>query len=393
MNFAQDLVQRIRGVIGTEDAFVPLHIPEFSGREKELLINCLDTGWVSSAGEYVDRFEDDIARLSGCKYGVAVVNGTSALEIALLVAGVEANDEVLLPALTFVATANATSHAGAIPHFVDSAYNTLGICPQRLRSHLEEIAEVRDGKTWNRFTGRCIAAVVPVHIFGCPVDIDEIDAVMSDWPMVVVEDAAESLGSRYKGRPCGNLGKVAAVSFNGNKIITTGGGGAIVTDDSRLAQRAKHLTTTAKIPHKWEFLHDDVGFNYRMPNINAALGVAQLEQLDTRLYQKKNLLNAYSRAFDGFNGVTLFRAPAISESNNWLVTLLLDQDYSHQRDQLLQTLNDAGIMVRPVWTLMHRLPMYTKNPRADLSCAEDLEARLINIPSSAYLGEKGIRNL
>ena len=389
MDFSKDLVQRIRGVIGTEETFVPLHVPEFHGRERELLLDCIDTGWVSSVGSYVDAFEAEVARLSGCTYGVVVANGTAALQIALIVAGVQAGDEVLVPALNFVATANATSHVGAVSHFVDSAYDTLGICPVRLRAHLEQVAEVRDVANWNHQTGRRIAAVVPMHVFGCPVDMDGLDTVVADWPMVVVEDAAESLGSRYKGRLCGSLGNVAAVSFNGNKIVTTGGGGAIVTNDAALAKRAKHLTTTAKLPHKWAFLHDEVGYNYRMPNLNAALGVAQLEQLDRRLAQKQSLVDAYERAFHGLNGVQLFHAPEGSVSNNWLVTLVLDLGHAQDRDHVLQVLNDAGIMTRPIWTLMHRLPMYAQNPRADLSQAEDLEARVLNIPSSAYLGTRG----
>ena len=291
-----------------------------------------------------------------------------------------------MPALTFVATPNAASHLGAVPHFVDSAYDTLGVCPVRLRTHLEQVAEVRDGQTWNRQTGRRIAAIVPMHVFGCPVDMDALDAVIVDWPMTVVEDAAESLGSTYKGRPCGSLASLAAISFNGNKIVTTGGGGAIVTDDAALAKRAKHLTTTAKQAHRWAFVHDEVGYNYRMPNLNAALGVAQLEQLDTRLAQKRALFQAYRAAFDGLDGVALFEAPAGSVSNNWLVALVLDPSHVAERDSLLDALNDAGIMTRPIWTLMHRLPMYTDAPRADLTQAEDLEGRVLNIPSSAYLG-------
>lgn len=386
MAFSEEIVQRIRGVIGTEEAFVPLHVPEFHGRERELLLDCIDSGWVSSVGSYVDAFEEEVARLSGCKYGVVVANGTAALQISLIVAGVQAGDEVLVPALTFVATANAVSHLGAVPHFVDSAYETLGICAVRLRAHLEQMAEVRHGATWNRETGRRIAGVVPMHVFGCPVDMDGLYAVLADWPMVLVEDAAESLGSCYRGRPCGSLGTVAAVSFNGNKIITTGGGGAIVTNDERLAKRAKHLTTTAKMPHKWAFFHDEIGYNYRMPNLNAALGVAQLEQFDTRLAQKLKLFQAYARAFRGVSGVQLLTAPEGSVSNNWLIALVLDPVRAPDRDQVLGVLNNSGIMARPIWTLMHRLPMYLGNPRADLSQAEDLEARVLNIPSSAYLG-------
>ena len=383
---AEDLTQRIRSVIGTENGLVPLHVPEFNGRERDLVLNCIDTGWVSSVGSYVDIFEAEVARRADCSYGVAVVNGTAALEIALVVAGVKGNDEVLVPALTFVATANATTHVGATPHFIDSSYETLGICPVRLRSHLEQVAVVREGETWNRRTGQRIAAVVPMHVFGCPVDIDGLYEVIADWPMVLVEDAAESLGSRYRERFCGSLGELAAISFNGNKIITTGGGGAVVTNNADFAQRAKHLSTTAKIAHKWEFIHDETGYNYRMPNLNAALGVAQFEQLDTRLAQKKSLFNAYKRSLDGLEGVQLFHAPSGSLTNNWLITLVLDPIFANQRDYLLQVLNGEGIMARPIWKLMHHLPMYAKHPRADLSQAEDLVTRVLNIPSSAYLG-------
>lgn len=386
---AEDLAQRIRSVIGTQRGTEPLHAPEFNGRERDLVLDCIDTGWVSSVGSYVDIFETEVARRAGCSYGVAVVNGTAALEIALIVAEVNSNDEVLVPALTFVATANATRHVGAMPHFIDSSYDTMGICPVRLRSHLEKVAVVRDGETRNRETGRRIAAVVPMHVFGCPVDVDGLYEVISDWPMVLVEDAAESLGSRYRGRVCGSLGELAAISFNGNKIITTGGGGAVVTNNAELAKRAKHLSTTAKLAHKWEFRHDEIAYNYRMPNLNAALGVAQLEQLTERLNQKQRLFDNYAKAFHGLVGAQLFRAPNGSESNNWLVTIVLDQAKAKSRDAVLQVLNDKGIMARPVWSLMHRLPMYQSAPRADLSQAEDLEARLLNIPSSAYLGRQG----
>jgi perosamine synthetase len=387
MNLAEELVQRIRVVIGDQDAFVPLHVPEFHGRERELLLDCIDTGWVSSTGSYVDAFEAEVAHVSGCKYGVVVNNGTSALQIALMVSGVVAEDEVMMPALTFVATANAACHVGAVPHFVDSAYDTLGICPSRLRAHLEQVAEVREGVTWNLKTGRRIQAIVPMHVFGCPVDMNALNSVVSDWPMAVVEDAAESLGSTYRGNPCGSLGQIAAISFNGNKIITTGGGGAIVTNDLALAKRAKHLTTTAKLKHKWAFIHDEVGYNYRMPNLNAALGVAQLEQLGERLKQKKFLFENYANAFNGMVGAKLFAPPEGSISNNWLMTLILDYDKSSERNIILEKLNDAKIMTRPIWTLMHRLPMYDSVPRADLTQAIDLEGLILNIPSSAYLGQ------
>lgn len=385
-NLSEELTRRIRRVISVQESIVNLHVPEFHGRERELVLDCLDTGWVSSVGSYVDTFESEIAHHAGCKYGVAVANGTAALQISLILAGVTSSDEVLVPALTFVATANASSYLGATPHFIDCAYETLGVCPSRLRVHLEQVAEVRDGQTWNRNTGRRIAAIVPVHVFGCPVDIDGLYEVVAEWPMVVVEDAAESLGSRYKGRICGSLGKLAAISFNGNKIVTTGGGGAIVTNDSDLAKRAKHLSTTAKLDHDWEFIHDELGYNYRMPNLNAALGVAQLEQLDERLLQKKRLFDRYTKEFHGLTGIKLFTAPNVSVSNNWLVTVILEPEYAKDRNKVLQFLNEHGIMARPVWRLMHHLQMYKNNPRADLSQAEDLEARVLNVPSSAYLG-------
>ena len=382
----EEFAQRTRSVIGNHDKDVALHEPEFHGRERELVLDCIDTGWVSSVGSYVDAFETEIARRSGCSHGIAVSNGTAALQIALIASEVKTNEEVLIPALTFVATANAASYLGAIPHFIDSCYKTLGVCPLRLRSHLEQIAVVRDGKTWNRMTGRRIAAIVPVHIFGCPVDIDGLDAVVADWPMKVVEDAAESLGSSYKGRVCGSLGTVAAVSFNGNKIITTGGGGAVVTNDVNLAKLAKHLSTTAKHAHTWEFVHDQIGYNYRMPNLNAALGVAQLEQLDERLRLKQRLFERYQKTFYGLIGGKLFIPPDEFNSNNWLVTFIFEREYSEDRDKVLQVLNDGGIRSRPVWRLMHRLPMYQSVPRADLTQAEDLETRMLNLPSSAYLG-------
>lgn len=384
-DFAENLLRCIRDVVGVTDTIVPLHVPEFHGRERELINDCLETGWVSSIGSYVDTFEKNVARFTGCSYAVAVMNGTAALQVALQVTGVRTNDEVLIPALTFVATANAASYIGAIPHFIDSAYDTLGVCPTSLRAHLENVAEVRGGVTWNNKTGRRISAIVPMHVFGCPVNMRDLDKVLLDWPMAVVEDAAEALGSQHMGQLCGSLGQIAAVSFNGNKIITTGGGGAIVTNDKKLAERAKHLTTTAKLFSKWDFVHDEVGYNYRMPNLNAAMGVAQLEQLEARLRQKKILFNQYSEAFLGLAGVQLFSPPKISTSNNWLITIILDRAHANDRDHVLKTLNEAKIMARPSWTLMHRLPMYKRAPRADLTHAEDLAMRVLNIPSSAYL--------
>lgn len=385
MSFETDLVARVRQVTGESDDFIPLHAPEFRGREWEYVKDCLDTGWVSSVGNYVDRFEQEAAAACGVRYGVAVVNGTAALHIALLVGGVQPGDEVIVPALTFVATANAVSHAGAIPHLVDSSESTLGLDSEALERHLQRIATSGTDGPVNRETGRRIAAIVPMHVFGIPVDMDPLVELGARWNLPIIEDAAESLGSRYRGRPCGSFGKLATLSFNGNKIITTGGGGAIVTDDEGLAKRAKHLTTTAKVPHRWAFVHDEIAYNYRLPNLNAALGVAQFEQLAVRVAAKRRLAERYSEHFAGFDGARILREPEGSESNYWLNTLILDHSRADRRDASLEALNAAGLMARPIWALMHRLPMYAACPRADLSVAEDIEARVVNLPSSAGL--------
>jgi perosamine synthetase len=384
-NFARAFVDRLRYVVGGGTEAVALHEPEFSGAEWELVKDCLDSGWVSSVGKYVDRFESEIAQRCGARYGVAVVNGTAALHAALIVSGIQPGDEVIVPALTFVATANAAAHAGAIPHFVDSAADTLGLDPTALRGHLGKIADRRDGSCVNAETGRRIAAIVPMHAFGHPVDMDALLALSADFDLPVIEDAAESLGSLYKGAPCGALGRIGALSFNGNKIITTGGGGAIVTNDPDLARKVKHLTTTAKTPHRWEFNHDEVGYNYRLPNINAALGCAQLARLDELVARKRRLAERYLSGFGEFEGLRIFREPAFATSNYWLNAAMLDADRIGERDALLAAANEGGLMCRPAWTLLHRLPMYRNCPRAALPVAEAIEARLVNIPSSAKL--------
>jgi perosamine synthetase len=383
---AQTFVSRLRTLARGGADFVPLHEPEFAGAEWDLVKDCLDSGWVSSVGKYVDRFETEIANRCGVRHGVAVVNGSAALHAALIVTGVRPADEVIVPALTFVATANAVTHAGAVPHFIDSAMDTLGVDPKALRLHLVAIADRSGGVTINAKTGRRIAAIMPMHVFGHPVDMDGLLAVAADFALPVIEDAAEALGSLYKSKPCGGLGRIGALSFNGNKIITTGGGGAIVTDDPDLALRAKHLTTTAKMPHKWAFLHDEVGYNYRLPNINAALGCAQLARLDDFLIRKRRLAERYAAGFADCEGLTVVREPAFGTSNYWLNAVMLDEDRAGERDTLLAAANDAGLMCRPAWMLMHRLPMYRNCPRAPLPVAEAIEARLINIPSSAKLG-------
>jgi perosamine synthetase len=364
---------------------VVLHSPHFSGNEWNYVKECLDTGWVSSVGKYVDRFEQVLAEYTGTRYAVAVANGTAALHICLLLCGVRHGDEVLMPSLTFIATANAVSYCQAIPHFVDSEEATLGISASKLIDYLEEITYLRDGECFNRLTGRRISALVPMHTFGHPVDIEALQEICSQYCITLIEDAAESLGSFYKGRHTGNFGKMSAISFNGNKVITTGGGGAIMTNDESLAKQAKHLTTTAKIPHPWHFTHDQIGFNYRMPNINAALGCAQLEQLPAFLDNKRKLAELYAEVFSQVSGVRFFQESAQRKSNYWLNALILDPDHKHELETILRVTNEAGIMTRPVWKLLHTLTMFQDCPRMDITNAMDLEGRIINIPSGAYL--------
>lgn len=383
---ADQVIAALRTVIGQKSAV--LHEPSFSGNEWLYLKECLDSTFVSSVGKFVDRFEADLAVFTGAKHAVAVVNGTAALHIALKLAGVKAGDEVLIPALTFVATANAVAYCGAVPHFVDSEELTLGVDAVKLRDYLEHHTEQRAGQCINRDTGRVIRALVPMHTFGHPVDLDGVMAVARDFNLALVEDAAESLGSYYHGRHTGTFGLMGTLSFNGNKTITTGGGGAILTDNAELARHAKHLTTTAKLPHAWEYRHDEIGYNYRMTNINAALGCAQLEHLPSMLMAKRELFQHYQAAFATVSGVTLMAEPAQCQSNYWLQTLVLGSEYANQRDMLLQATNNAGFMARPAWILMHELTPFRVCPRMDLACAKSLVQRLINIPSSSNLMER-----
>lgn len=385
----QDFLCGLKAVLGEPNPFVPLHEPEFMGNEWELVKNCLDSTFVSSVGKYVDRFEVMLAEYTGAKYAVAVVNGTAALHIALLLAGVRPGDEVLIPTLSFVATANAVSHCGGIPHFVDSQWSTLGIDVRRLGEYLEQCVQEKGGKLINRNTGRRIGAIVPMHTYGHSVDMSSLLDLANSYNLPVVEDAAESLGSTYKGNHTGTLGLLGTLSFNGNKVITTGGGGAILTNDEELARRAKHLTTTAKLGHRWEFFHDQVAWNYRLPNLNAALGCAQLEQLPDFLRRKRLLAQQYKEVFEDIEGIGFVEEPINSQSNYWLNTLQLRQPSFEMRDRLLAVANDAGYQCRPTWTLLHKLPMYVDCPRATLAVAEQLEASLINVPSSARLARGG----
>lgn len=381
LSIADQIVDSIREVVGPGP--VVLHEPKFSGNEWLYVKECLDSTFVSSVGKFVDRFEAELATFTGAKHAVAVVNGTAALHVALRLAGVQAGEEVLIPALTFVATANAVSYCGAVPHFVDSDERTLGLDPHALREYLQGITEIRSDQCVNRTTGRVIRAIVPMHAFGHPVDLDGVVAVARDYRLALVEDAAESLGSTFRNRHTGTFGLIGTLSFNGNKTITTGGGGALLFNDTELAKRAKHLTTTAKVPHRWEYRHNEIGYNYRLPNINAALGCAQLEQLPLFLTAKRRLFERYRTAFAKVDGVSIVAEPPECRSNYWLQTLMLSESITAQREMILGATNDAGLMTRPAWTLLSRLPPYEKAPRMNLSSAESIERRLINLPSSS----------
>lgn len=381
---AGQIVEAVRTVTG--DGPVALHEPSLCGNEWAYVKECLDSTFVSSVGRFVDRFEAELAAFTGARHAVAVVNGTAALHVALRLADVEAGDEVLVPTLTFVATANAVSYCGATPHFVDSDEATFGIGTQALREHLSDIGEMRGGHLINRITGRRIRALVPMHVFGHPADIEGLLGLARDFGLALIEDAAESLGSSYGDRQTGTFGLFGTLSFNGNKTVTTGGGGALLTDDAELARHAKHLTTTAKVPHRWAYVHDEVGYNYRMPNINAALGCAQLERLPEMLADKRRLFDRYRSAFSAVQHVRLAEEPSGCRSNYWLQTLVLDELVAEQRDAVLTATNDAGLMTRPVWGLMHRMVPYEACPRMATPVAESLERRLINLPSSSAFG-------
>ena len=381
--FANDVIRTLRSVVGTDP--VALHEPTFEGNEWVYLKECLDSTYVSSVGKFVDRFEDELSSYTGAKYAISVVNGTAALQIALKLAGVKAGDEVLIPALTFVATANAVTYCNATPLFIDSEEQTLGVDAAKLREYLLSNTSQQSGYCVNKNTGNVIRALVPMHTFGHPSDLENLLSIVHDFNIALIEDAAESLGSYYKGRHTGTFGLLGTLSFNGNKTITTGGGGAILTNDADLARHAKHLTTTAKLSHAWEFRHDEIGYNYRMPNINAALGCAQLEQLPGKLESKRNLFKKYQQAFADIEGIRLFSEPKNCNSNYWLQTLLLDENLAKERDSVLDATNSVGIMTRPAWALLNELAPFKNFPTANLATAQSLARRIINIPSSPGL--------
>jgi len=383
LSMYQDLIKFIRKIYDKPEGAIYLHEPTFGGNEKKYLIDCIDSTFVSSVGRYVDQFEKMIAEYTGAKYAVAAVNGTAALHIALVLSGVGKEDEVITQPLTFVATANAISYTGAKPVFIDVDRDTMGLSPVKLKEWLDENTkqEIKGNKKQaiNKKTGKRIAAVIPMHTFGHPCRIDEIKDVCDEYNIILIEDAAESLGSKYKGKHTGTFGLFGTLSFNGNKTITTGGGGMIITDDKDLAKLAKHITTTAKIPHKWDYKHNTIGYNYRLTNLAAALGVAQLEQLPNFLKRKRSLAKEYVSFFSNHD-ITFISENEFSKANYWLNTILL-KDRS-QRDEFLEKTNAEGIMTRPIWELMNRLPMFKDCQCGDLTNSEWLADRVVNISSS-----------
>jgi len=361
------------------DKFIPLHEPSFRGNEKKYVLDTIDSTFVSSVGAYVDQFESMMQEVTQTSKAIAVVNGTSSLQVALRLSGVSAGDEVITQALTFIATANAIVYNQATPIFIDVDLDTMGLSPTAVETFLEEFGELREDGCYNKSTGKRIAACMPMHTFGFPVHLDELLAICNKWQIPVVEDAAESLGSYYKGKHTGSMGLIGGFSFNGNKTITSGGGGVIVTNDVEMGKHAKYLTTTAKRPHPYEFFHDELGYNFRMPNLNAALACAQLEELDGFLADKRDLATAYSALFQEL-GIKFREELPESKANYWLMCVELNN--KAEREDFLKYTNEAGIMTRPIWNLMYRLPMYTQCQRDAQKNAEFLEERIVNIPSS-----------
>ena len=374
------VINFIKSIYGKKK-IIPLHEPIFSQKEKKYLIECIDSTFVSSVGKFVDEFEKKIAKYIGSKYAVATCNGTSALHISMILAGVKQDDEVITQPLNFVATCNAISYCSAKPIFIDVDRDTMGLSPSALRIFLEKNTIIKNNQCINKKSKKIIKACVPMHSYGHPCKIDEIKKICDEYYIFLIEDAAESLGSFYKSKHTGNFGQLAIISFNGNKIITACGGGCIVTNNKALAKKAKHLTTTAKIPHKWNFNHNMVGYNYRMPNLNAALLVAQLERLNDFVINKRILAAKYDKFFKSIN-YNFFKEPKNSKSNYWLNSIILENE--KQKNQFLQETNLNGVLTRPIWTLMNKLPMFKNTHCSDLKNSEWLEKHVVNIPSSVH---------
>ena len=381
--FPSIIIKSIEKVIGKGSH--QLHEPLFIGNEINYLKKTIKKNFVSTTGEYVKKFERYLENITKAKFAIAVVNGTEALHITLKVCGVKNGDEILVPALTFVGTVNAIVHSGGEPHFIDSNIETLGIDFLKLNNYLNKIAIFSNGLTINKFTKKIIRGIVPVHIFGHPCKIDEINKVAKKFNLIVIEDAAEALGSFYKNKHLGTFGVAGCLSFNGNKIITTGGGGAVITNNRNIAKLIKHLTTTAKVNHQWEFIHDKVGYNLRMPNLNAALGLAQIENLSKFTKAKRILYKKYQKIFDKVEGVSLFKEITNAKSNYWLQTLILDKKNIKFKNKILKLAHKNSIFIRPAWKLISDLKPYKKKQKMDLSGAKDIFKRVINIPSGQDL--------
>lgn len=394
--FSSKIIDSIENVINKKNYKnnVPLHEPYFKDTNAwNYVKNCIDSGWVSSSGNWVNKFEEKICLFTGAKYSILINNGTSGLRLALHILGVKENEEVLIPPFSFVATANAISHLGAFPHFIDIEEGSLSMCPKALTKRLNQIAFKKGGKVFNRETGRRISALMPVHVFGVPANLSEILKISRSWDIPIVEDAAEALGSWFNFERtkihCGLGGDLGVISFNGNKLITTGGGGVIITNNSKLASKARHLSTTAKIPHPWEFDHDEIAWNDRLPNLNAALGLSQLEVLEDRLFLKRKLLNKYIESLDKIEQISFITPKDNSLSNNWLITIALKFDNESinkiERDILLSEAHKKNIFLRPLWKPLHKLKMYKNCPKSTLPLAEEYEYKIINLPSSPQL--------
>lgn len=386
---SQEIAQTLSEALPRAGDTEPLHAPEFSTQECRAVQECLESGWVSYAAPAVDQFEARLGSICDRPYVVATNTGTAALHTALMLLGVKSGDEVIMPSLTFVATANACAYCGAIPHFVDSDPNTLGISPEKLAAQLDQSMQRSKGTVVNRQTGNVISAIVAVHVLGHPAADDQLVEIAEAWGLPLIVDATESLGSLYLDRPAGSWGDIAVLSFNGNKIVTTGGGGAVMCSDKATGERARHLTTTAKRPHAWEFQHDEVGYNYRLPGLLAALGLGQLERLDDMVSRKRRLAEQYRAVIDTLSGVDFIQEPSGAKSNYWLNAIRIPGATIEHRDAVIMALHDAGLMARPLWKPMHQLPMFASAPHGQLSMVETLSKEIICLPSSPRLVNDG----
>ena len=384
INYLKEILEMLKKVIGENNKF-SLHEPLLTNIDKDHLIKCIDSGYVSSVGKFVDKFENKIKKITNSKNAIALVNGTVALEIALRLTGVKYGDEVFVPALTFVGTANAILHANATPHFIDSDIEHLGISYEKLDDHISKNCIFKGNKLFNKLTGKTISAIIPVHVFGLASNMEKLKAIASKYNLQLVEDATEALGSYYKNKSLGTFGRAGVFSFNGNKIITTGGGGLIVTDDDKLADKIRHVTRTSKIPHEWKFYHDEKGWNFRMPNLNASLGCAQVKQFKHILKKKRNLAKLYKKATLGLKNFSFISELEETTSNYWLNTIRLNNSDESLLEYLLVELNNKGYNCRPAWTLLNELPMFLNCPRSNLDNAKQLSNSLINLPSSSML--------